>query len=121
MKPREAADYLKLVMVAVSKTGLPPNVRGWFCQAVTTRLNDPDSSLDKLLGLRSSLGGWGSLRNKRFDRNKALRTMAAYTGLPTADEQADEILRRKKAGELAHIEVNGRIPGKRQLLRIISQ
>lgn len=121
MKPREAADHLHDVMVALSETGLPPNVRGWFSLAVTTRLNDPNSSLDKLLGLRSSVGGWESLRNKRFDRNKALRAMAVYTGLSTADEQADEILRRKKAGELAHIEVNGRIPGKRQLLRIISQ
>lgn len=122
MKPREAADYLRLVMESVS-TGkrMPPNVIVWFCLAVTKRLSDPDSQLDNLLGLRSSVGGWDSLYNKRFDRNKALRTMATYTGLPTANEQADEILRRKKAGELAHIEVNGRIPGKRQLLRIISQ
>lgn len=122
MNPREAADYLRQVMQAVS-TGklLPPHVRGWFCLAVVNRLADPDSHLDNLLGLRSSAGGWTSLHNKKFERDNALRRLAGFSGLPTANEQAEEIIRLKMAGKLAHIEVDGRIPGKRQLLRIISE
>ena len=122
MKPREAASFLRQVAQGVATyAGLPPQVRGWFCLAVTKRLNDPSSQLDNLLGLRSSIGGWETLHNKRYDRNEALRRLAVFTGLPTANEQADEIIRRKNAGELAHIEIDGRIPGKRQLLRIISK
>lgn len=121
MRPREAADKLRLVAQAVaSATSLPPSVRGWFGLAVMKRLNDPDTHLDQLLGLRQRGLGRVSLYSRILDRDAALRVLAASTGLPTAGERADEIIRRAKAGDLAAIQEYGRIPGRRQLLRILA-
>lgn len=121
MKPREAAGWLRLVADAVSvDAALPPSVRGWFGLAVMMRLRDPETHLDRLLGLRSRHGGRRTLYSTLPDRDIALRTLAASTRLTTTSAQADEILRRADAGKLAKIEELGRIPGRRQLLRILS-
>lgn len=120
MKPLEAADYLRQVLIAVNSGGtVPLYVRTWFCSAVDKRLKDPASSLDRLLGLRSRAGGRLTLGCQLPSRDNRIRYLAASLNLPKANDQADEILRRKNAGELAEIEALGRIPGKRRLLQII--
>lgn len=121
MKPREAADSLRLIAQAVSaNNAIPLQIRGWFGRAVMCRLADPSASLDRLLGLRSRHAGRLSLHSKIPERDAALRALARSLGGRNAKECANEILRMKRAGLLPEIDAVHRIPGHRQLLRIIS-
>lgn len=122
MKPREAGDWLKELrdFVAADQSIRRPLLT-WFVTAVDRRLREPGSSLDALLGLRSRKGGRLTLHCTLPRRDQSLRLLAASTGISTHSGQADEILRRAHAGELAGIETLGRIPGKRQLLNILAR
>ena len=84
------------------------------------RLADPSSSLDRILGLRSRRAGRLSLHSRIPDRDAALRAIAGSLDKPNAKDCANEILRMKSAGLLQEIEAIHRIPGYRQLLRIIT-
>lgn len=121
MKPHEAADWLKELrdVVAVDPSIRKPLVT-WFVVAVDNRLRDPDTHLDNLLGLRSHKGGRLTLHCKIPRRDQTLRMLASSLGIPTHSGQADEIVRRARAGELGTIAELGRIPGKRRLMQILS-
>ncbi|MFZ4539138.1 hypothetical protein [Propionivibrio sp.] len=122
MKPHEAADYLRyLVSFVATDPNTLAHIKTWFCTSASRRLADPSTSLDKLLGLRSRAGGRHTLYCSIPERDERLRTLAASLGLPTVKAQAEEITRRKKAGELREIEKLGRIPGPGRLAQIISK
>lgn len=121
MKPREAADSLRLLaQVVAADNSIPLHIRSWFGRAVMYRIANPSSSLDRELGLRSRHAGRLSLHSRIPDRDAALRALADGLGKPTAKDCANEILRMKGAGLLPKIEAIHPIPGYRQLLRIIA-
>lgn len=122
MKPHEAANWLKeLRDFIIADQSIRRPLLTWFVTAVDQRLHQPDTSLDQLLGLRSRNGGRLTLYCTLPQRDQRLRTLAGSTGLPTYNGQADEILRQAHAGELVGIEKFGKIPGKRQLVKILSR
>ena len=129
MKPLDAMARLSDCMrLLADGHPLPPLYRAWIVTALHRRLSDPESSLDRLLELRSRQGG-GRLHafNTLPARDAAVRKAAGDTGSVVARAQALRArILEHRAGridpEIERIESEfGAIPsGVRQLHRIIS-
>lgn len=121
MKPHEAADLLKeLRDVVMADQSIRKPLVTWFSVAADRRLRDPNTQMDRLLGLRSRNAGRLTLHCQLPRRDQALRALASSLGIASHEGQADEIIRRACAGDLGHITKFGRIPGKRRLLQILA-
>lgn len=124
MKPVEARETLeKIAKLLASGQGLPPAERSWLVGSLITRLRQPGSDLERLLGLRSRAGGRLHAHTPLPARDAAVRkTCATLPG--TNKERARNLLRRLQANnpELLEIErKTARLPRSvRQLERIIA-
>ncbi len=128
MKPLLAADRLRRIAAHLARAEpLPPLLSAWLGLAILKRLQDADSNLDRLLGVRSKNGGRLSACSTQPARDAALRALAGDEG--TAKDRATALQTRIAAHrsggaddpELAEIERrHGRAPSSvRQLQRVI--
>ena len=77
MKPLLARRRLEQVAQHLARAEpLPPLLSGWLGLAIMQRLQDADSNLDALLGLRSRNGGRLNACSKLPARDQALRELA---------------------------------------------
>lgn len=104
---------------------LPPSFRKWLVGAIEARLAQPRSSLDRLLQLRSRSGGAIHAASRLPARDLALHKLMAK--MAADGNPAEALARRVQAHrrtcdpELERFEARfGRIPGARQLRRILA-
>ncbi|GEM_PF-3137125 len=127
MKPLEARLWLQqATSMLMAGQPLPPEMRAWLGYAMRRRHDDPGTSLDALLGLRSRRGGRLSGHSKLPERDHALAALGQGDG-PTLDraralQQRIEAHRRQPDEALVLIEKQyGRLPRSlSQLQRILS-
>ena len=128
MKPLLARRRLEQVAAHLARgEALPPLLSAWAGMAILRRLQDADSSLDALLGLRSRQGGRLGACSTAPARDAALRELAGDEGNTKSRAAALHmrvIAHRSGADdpELAEIERRyGRAPSSvRQLIRIVA-
>lgn len=129
MKPLDAMERLEDCMkILAAGHPLPPLYRAWIVTALHRRLSDPQSSLDRLLELRSRQGGSRLHAGSTLPaRDAAVRQAAGDAGTVIARAEALRArILEHRAGhtdpEIERIESEfGTIPsGVRQLHRIIS-
>lgn len=121
MKPIDAARRLQeCAHLLAAGQPLPPSLRAWLPPALLRRVLEPKTSLDRLLGLRSRAGGRGGhLGSAIPERNRLPRVLAA--NLPgDTQTRAAHIARLSREGDAALAGIPGRIPGMRQLQRILA-
>ncbi len=81
MKPLLARRRLEQVAAHLARgEALPPLLSGWIGLAILKRLQDADSNLDQLLGLRSRQGGRLGACSQQPARDQALRELAGEAG-----------------------------------------
>ena len=96
MKPLLARRRLEQVAAHLARgEALPPLLSGWIGLAILKRLQDADSNLDQLLGLRSRQGGRLSACSTQPARDAALRELAGEAG--TAKGRATALQARIRA------------------------
>jgi uncharacterized protein YbjQ (UPF0145 family) len=96
MKPLLARRRLEQVAQHLARAEpLPPLLSGWLGLAIMQRMQNADSSLDQLLGLRSRQGGRLSACSQQPARDAALRELAGEAG--TAKGRATALQARIRA------------------------
>lgn len=126
MAPLESLKNLRTVSSLIAAGNpLPPILRGWLLLALQRRINDPGSSLDQLLGLKSRAGGRLSGHSTNPQRDRAVRALIQQQGTSKAQAHAlaERIRthRQRPDPELTLIEAKfGRLPASAaQLDRIL--
>lgn len=122
MKPIEARTWLQqATQMVLAGQPLPPALRAWLGHALRRRVEDPHSSLDGLLGLRSRRGGRLHAFSPLPARDQALAALAAGAG---AEALRARILAHCQVPDAALAEIertHGRLPRSlRQLQRIVA-
>ena len=101
---------------------LPPHER-WLPAALLMRVRDPETSLDRLLGLTGNGGRGFYLGCNLPERDRRLRELADTLPEATVKARAETILARQAAGDpavLAIHEIAALPRSRRQLERILS-
>ena len=127
MKPIEAVENIKLARkLIMSGAPLAPGLRIWICSAFDRRLEDPESTLDHLLGLRSRAGGRLHAASTLPGLHRAIAALRppGQNIRQQASSLAARIASHRRAPDptLADIERRfGRLPGSpRQLARVLA-
>ncbi len=120
MTPHDAAERIARIARHMAEV-LPPSDR-WLPAALLRRVRDPETDLDRLLGLRGNGGRGRFLGSPIPERDRRLRELVALVD-GSATNKAEHILDRLRQDdpELLAIDRLARIPrSRRQLLRILA-
>lgn len=117
--PHDQAERIERIARHLAET-LPPSDR-WLPAALLRRVRDPQTDLDRLLGLRGNGGRGRYLGSPIPERDKRLRALVASVDGTTTDKAQFILDRlRQQDPELQAIDRLARIPRSyRQLMRIL--